>query len=72
MKQTKVLGFLVQVGNDTDGWVAFGAMRNRLSTANMAAGKAQRTYVNAERIDVRVIRVTETREVMGLGEEETD
>ena len=63
MAEAKVT-YQVQVGNGADGWVAFGATRNRVGTANMLAGKAERLYVNAERIGVRVVRITETREVL--------
>lgn len=64
MKQVRVLGFQAQVGNEADGWVNFGKRYETVRSANVMANGARRTYVRAETIDTRVIRIVETREVI--------
>ena len=56
--------YQVEVGNDTDGWLPYGQLKPSAGTAARVANDAEKTYRQAPTIEVRVVRVTETREVL--------
>lgn len=59
--RTKV-AFQVEVGNDRDGWVAWGEPQGTTGIVARVANEAERTYKGKPTLDVRVVRITTTRE----------
>ena len=57
--------FVVEVGNDRDGWVQWGERTyDNTGTVAHAANSAELTYKRAPSIGVRVVRITTTREAL--------
>jgi hypothetical protein len=56
--------FQVEIGNDADGWIPYGGRFTSAGTVAPWANEAEETYQHRPSIGVRVVRITETREVL--------